>query len=316
MAQQILLKIVVLGVLLLVAAACTNGFEGIFARTESGGVVTYALRTELVVLMIVVLGAMALVAYQWRRRQESSWVALAGLCAFFALVMAPIMTYSRVRIAEDYFEDQYFYWWYPAVDRYEFADLAGLRVASSTSSSKGMKVRSYRLVVTNKDGRVSEVTMGDSRSRATLEIATAARKAGVSVSGISNQLKRDAGQPPPERHAWGIEKDTGDMLADWNRRHATLQRVEALQEEFGFSDAEFEQLLQDEWTERNPGRQIGPWQFRLGDTGPTFWRTMQDWDYDAVRERAEEAAAATAGEGVEESSEDASTTATGGNSSQ
>jgi len=205
--------------------------------------------------------------------------------------MAPIMAYDRLRIAEDYFEDQYFYWWFPAVERYEFKDLVRLRVESTTRNTKGMKVRSYRLLLTDHDGTVEEVTMGDSKARATLDIANAAYEAGVPVSGLNSQLRRDAGELPPSRRQLGLEQDPEDILEVWNRRQATLGRVEVLQKEFELTDEAFEQLLRTDWKERHPNQRSVPWEFRLGGTEPTFWRTLQDWDYNAVRARAEDASA-------------------------
>ena len=292
MGKEILLKLVLFGGLLLAAAACTNGLEGIFARTESGGVVTYALRTELLVLAVACVLTMVMVGERWRRNKEDFGILLLALGAFFGLVLIPIMAYQQVRIAEDYFEDRYFYWWLPGVDRYEFADLAQLRVESSTSTTKGMKVRSYRLLLTDHDGEVHEVTMGDSKARATLDVARAAREAGVPVSGLSSQLRRDAGEEPPSRRQLSLEQDPSEMIYEWNRREATLRRVEALQEEFGLADEAFEELLQTDWQERHPDQRTVPWQFRFGGTEPTFWRTLQEWDYDAVRARVEKAAAA------------------------
>jgi len=77
-----LIKLLLFGGLLLAAATCTNGLEGIFARTESGGVITYALRIDLLVLMVVALVAMAMLADQWRRKKEDSWVLLAARVRF------------------------------------------------------------------------------------------------------------------------------------------------------------------------------------------------------------------------------------------
>jgi hypothetical protein len=113
---------------------------------------------------------------------------------------------------------------------------------------------------------------------------------------VSRGIREFARQSPERERAarqHAAEVARNEQLQDkalqamdrYHQIQETYSQVEALQNEFGLSDEQFETLLQAEWKAAHPDVAGEPWMVRLGQTGPYWWRQNQQWDIESVRQR-------------------------------
>lgn len=84
-----------------------------------------------------------------------------------------------------------------------------------------------------------------------------------------------------------LAEQAEQAVEEWEIQQRNMQEVEAVQSEFGYSDAEMAAILQALWKDNHPDQQGGPWMVRVGNIGPDNWWKFRNWDPQRVRKACE-----------------------------